>query len=224
MASTGKTCPQCGETYAPDRRFCERDGTELTDDDGSTSSSSASGTSARSATASSKSALPREAIAGGVLILALVLIVGTVFWWREASVFRLKITFDQASGLKVGDSVFTRGADVGEVVAAQFTGDRFVADIIVRTDGALQLKQGSLFFIGYDKILMNRRCLVAYVPDSKQPPLRSGEELKGVDSWFKYYGTLLKDKGPAEALRAYEEMKGLLKQTTEAVGGKLGKP
>lgn len=219
MASTGKTCPQCGETYASDRRFCERDGVELTDGD----ESSANAPPPASA-ASSQPKLPREAIAGGVLVLALVLIVGTVFWWREASVFRLKITFDQASGLKVGDSVFTRGADVGEVVAAQFTGDRFVADIIVRTDGALQLKQGSLFFIGYDKILMNRRCLVAYVPDSKQPPLRSGEELKGVDSWFKYYGTLLKDKGPAEALRAYEEMKGLLKQTTEAVGGKLGKP
>ena len=219
MASTGKTCPQCGQTYASDRRFCERDGVELTDGDESSANSPPP-----VSAASSKPGLPREAIAGGVLVLALVLIVGTVFWWREASVFRLKITFDQASGLKVGDSVFTRGADVGEVVAAQFIGDRFVADILVRTDGALQLKQGSLFFIGYDKILMNRRCLVAYVPDPDQPPLRSGEELKGVDSWFKYYGTLVRDKGPAEALRAYEEMKGLLKQTTEAVGGKLGKP
>lgn len=216
MASTEKTCPQCGETYPLDLRFCERDGTELTAGEDASSSSSPP--------TRAMSALPREAVAGGVLVLMLVLVIGTVFWWRESSVFRLKITFDQASGLKVGDSVFIRGADVGEVVTTQFIGDRFVADIIVRPDGAVLLKQGSMFFIGYDKILMNRRCLVAYVPDVTQPPLQSGVELKGVDSWFKYYGTLIKDKGPAEALRAYEELKGLLKQTTEAVGGKLGKP
>ncbi len=220
MASTSKTCPQCGQTYTHDRRFCERDGTELTE-----AAESQPDSAALPPTASStKPALSRETLAGGILVLALVLIVSAVFWWRESSVFRLKITFEEASGLKVGDSVFVRGADVGEVVSTQFVGGRFVADAIIRKDGADQLKQGCLFFVGYDKILMNRRCLVAYVPDAGQPALRSGDELKGVDSWFNYYGTLIKDKGPAEAMRAYEEMKGLLKQTTEAVGGKLDKP
>jgi uncharacterized OB-fold protein len=220
MASTSKTCPQCGQTYAYDRRFCEQDGTELTE----ATESQADSAEPATTVSSSNSALSRETLAGGILVLALVLIVSAVFWWRESSVFRLKISFDEARGLKVGDSVFVRGADVGEVVKTQFVGGRFVADAIVRNDGANQLKQGCLFFVGYDKILMNRRCLVAYVPDPGQPALRSGEELRGVDSWFKYYGTLLKDKGPAEAMRAYEEMKGLLMQTTEAVGGKLGKP
>ncbi len=220
MTVTSKSCPQCGKTYSLDRRYCELDGRELTDVEDDLVDAAAGAT----PSASSKPALPREVVAGGILVLALVLIVGAAFLWRQSGVFRLRVTFDEAHGLKIGDSVFVRGADVGEVVDARFSGGRFVADVTLRRDGADQIRQGSLFFVGYDKVLMNRRCLVVYVPDGKQPPLPSGEEVRGIDSWFKYYGTLLRDKGPAEALRVYDEMKGLMKQSADAVGGKIMKP
>lgn len=218
--TTTKTCPQCGRSYPANLKFCERDGNELM-----LPGSPASTTTASAANlAPPKKALSRETIAGGIIVLVLVLTVGIVFGVREAGVFRLQITFEEAHGLKIGDSVFVRGADVGEVVAARFEGGRFVADITVRKDGAEQLKQGSLFFVGFDKILVNRRCLAVFIPDPNSPPLRSGDQIRGVDSWFKYYGTILKNQGPAEAMRAYGEVKGFLNQAADAVGEKAAKP
>lgn len=226
--ATTKTCPQCGRSYPANLKFCERDGSKLELPGSPTPAASASASTTAASAVNlappKKKALSRETMAGGIIVLVLVLVVGIVFGVREAGVFRLQITFEEAHGLKIGDSVFVRGADVGEVVAARFEGGRFIADITVRKDGAEQLKQGSLFFVGFDKILVNRRCLAVYIPDPNSPPLRSGDQIRGVDSWFKYYGTILKNQGPAEAMRAYGEVKGFLNQAVDAAGEKVGKP
>ncbi len=213
MSGTGKICPKCNRMYDLDRRFCEQDGAELTmaSPQQQSVSSSASVTADRP-----RRRLPRETIAGGLIVLALIVIVTSIFAVRQAGVFRLRVVFDEAHGLKVGDSVFVRGADVGEVVSAQFDGGRFIADVTIRQDGADQLKQGSLFFVGYDKVFMNRHCIAVLIPDPAKPPLQSGDEIRGVDSWLRYYAEILKTKGPAEAFRAYNEIKDFVKQ---AAGG-----
>lgn len=225
METNSKVCPTCGRSYSAERRFCEKDGSELeAARPARTPIATTPDTGADTHPAAPKRGLSRETLAGGMIVLVIVLTVGIVFAVREAGIYRLKIVFEEAHGLKIGDSVFVRGADVGEVVSARFEGGVFVADITVRQDGAEQLRQGSLFFVGYDKIFVNRRCLAVYVPDARQPPLRSGDQLRGIDSWFTYYGTILKDKGPAEAMRAYGEMKGFMNQAADAAGAKPGQP
>ena len=82
MATANKTCPKCGRSYPANLKFCERDGSELILP-GSPESASKTTASAVNL-APPKNALSRETMAGGIIVLILVLIVGIVFGVREA--------------------------------------------------------------------------------------------------------------------------------------------
>jgi len=225
MSETSNICPQCGSKYDESRRFCEEDGSQLITDAEATTMLRAADASTAVATAPTDEApvthpakdikkrlnISRETMAGFIIVAAVAILVGGLFSWRQSRVLRLEITFDEGHDLKTGDSVYVRGADVGEVSNTSFQDGQFVASILVDADNADQIRKGSAFFIAMDKAFVNKKCVQIFVTNPKAEPVASGSTIRGEDSMVKYVSTLVSHKGKDEAARFMHEFKEIIK-------------
>jgi ABC-type transporter Mla subunit MlaD len=163
--------------------------------------------------------IPKETVVGIIVVAVLCAIVGGVFAYRKSNAFQIKITFEEGHGLQVGDTVFIRGANAGQVVSAAFKNGQFVVTIDVQTQMASQVRRGSEFFILTEKIAMNKKCISIVVTDPNSPPIKSGEVVKGDDSLFRYY---LGHELPKAAGQAIKEVDTLLKKGVDAIKDRVG--
>ena len=134
VSITMKKCPGCGVIYEDQQRFCQHDGTELetvADDPGPAAVPPPKPPRSGSAWSTFLKKVPRETLAGIVVVGIILAVILAIFTMRQSKLFRLRVTFEEGHSLSVGDSVFIRGVDVGEVVKAEFEGDRFVASLVI---------------------------------------------------------------------------------------------
>lgn len=222
MSNTSRVCPQCGQQFPSDRRFCSQDGSELVSAT-APRQTAAPGTGAPETTGTGHRTRSKEVIVGAVSILVVVAILTVLFAWRESQIYRLSLTFGEGHGLKVGDTVYVRGADVGEVVGTTFLkGERnspFVATIQVQPDQANQFREHSSFFIVSDKIFLNKKCIEVFVPNDDTPQIPNGTTLPGEDSTIKYLAAVAKDKVGKEVPNAASELKGVFKSGMDVLRG-----
>ncbi len=219
MTHAAKVCPTCRRTYPVTQNFCEADGQRLVAQSNGSASDQVPAPAKPPAAAKSSPVVsqrgfrwPKETLAGIVVVVLLGLSVVGMFGYRQSKKLSLTITFEEAHGLKTGDSVYIQGADVGEVTRAEFRDGRFAADIIVNEHAVHQFRHDTEFFVGYDKLLVNKKCIVAYVrdPKIKSPPLESGKTVPGKDSLLEYYLTLIRQNGPADAMKIYGQLKSMI--------------
>jgi ABC-type transporter Mla subunit MlaD len=224
MSDDGKICPACRKAYPGSQNFCDADGLRLVAQS-TTSDNHRQAAKAEPAAVSNVSQAPvlskklrwpKETIAGIAIVGLLVLLVAGVVGYRQSQKLRLTITFAEAHGLKTGDSVYIQGADVGEVTRAEFRDGRFAVDVNVDEHAVHQFRRDSAFFVGYDKLLVNKKCIVVHVNDPTSPPLDNGSTVRGNDSLLEFYLTLVRQKGPAEAKKIYDQLKSLV---SDQVGG-----
>jgi hypothetical protein len=215
VSETRQQCPTCGERFADGLKFCPRDGAELVP------ATPPADTAARPASAAGRATwwrqIPRERLAGFLILAVIGLVVASVFAVRRVQVFRLTVLFQEGHGLKVGDSVFLRDVDVGEVTHADFEGDRFAAIVAVRPDAARLLRRDSLFYVGFEKLATQKKALKVLTLDPQSPPLASGSTVSGEDSPVRVYLEIAKRAGPQEAARFLSEFRGLLKDVPKLI-------
>jgi hypothetical protein len=165
--------------------------------------------------------VPRETLAGIVVVGIILAVILAIFAMRQSKLFRLRVTFAEGHSLSVGDSVFIRGVDVGEVVKAEFEGDRFVASLVIDPKATEQFREDCLFYVGFETIATQKRCVNVYVLDPQSPPLTSGDTVVGDDSLIHVYSEILKRRGPQEAAAAWEELKGMIQNNADALPAQL---
>lgn len=219
MNTTDKRCPQCGETYDRDKRFCPRDGTELVLAEPPPEPPPAPPQEPTQSPARKSwlQQIPKERVVGIGLVGIVVVVVLVVLAVREVRVYRLSVIFEEGHGLKVGDSVMVREVQVGEVVGADVEGDQFVATLAIQPDAADLFREESVFYVGYEKIATQKRALKVLESDPKNNPIPSGSEVHGEDSILAVWTEILKRSGPKEIARFREEFKDALPSGLEGI-------
>lgn len=131
---------------------------------------------------------------------------------ERAAGLRFRLSFDDAGGLKAGDTVFLAGVDVGEVQDVDLTPDRKVQVSLRLSDRFKQhVATESQFMIASDKFLFGKKAIVVMPPAGPGTPVREGQVLKGVEGYTDLYMT----KTTTGAKRMWSNFKGWLKATDE---------
>lgn len=132
---------------------------------------------------------------------------------RERSAgLRFRLGFDDAGGLKAGDTVFLAGVDVGEVQDVDLTADRKVQVSVRLSDRFRQhVAAESQFMIASDKFLFGKKAIVVMPPAGPGTPVKEGQVLKGVEGYTDLYMT----RTTTGAKRMWSSFKGWLKSDEE---------
>jgi hypothetical protein len=169
-----KVCPNCGKKYPSSELYCILDGSLLVDAEDSL---------LESAQDTSRPRLPKETLVGIALVAGIFLTILIVILFRESSQFRLHVVFDKGQNIQPGDNVFVQGHKAGSVESTTFHGDTFVATITIRPDARPYLRSNSIFYVGFDQLLTNKRCIVVATSDASAPPLENGQRVQGHSFW-----------------------------------------
>ena len=125
---------------------------------------------------------------------------------------RFALAFEDAGGLKSGDSVFLAGVDVGEVQDVDLTDDRKVQVAVKLSDRFKRhVLAESQFMIASDKFLFGKKAIVVMPPAGAGTPVQEGQHIKGVEG----YTDLYVSKTTTGAKRLWSNFKGWLKSPPE---------
>ena len=199
-----KTCPLCGRKYLGGESYCIADGAALVegiagttgsgehwtdpdglDEAGGTGKSGSSGMGPlENARPDRRPGLPKETLVGLAMVVAVLVLFVGVLLVQKSSQFRLFVVFESGQNIRPGDKVFVQGHESGSVDAAGFEDDKFVATITIRPDARRFLRSDSIFYVGHDQFLTNKRCIVvATSNDPSAPLLENGQFVRG-STWL----------------------------------------
>jgi hypothetical protein len=174
MSKNEKTCPSCATVFYGDEEFCTLDGSPLS------SSSPRRSPAAR---------LPKETVAGILVVVVLLAVVGGVLLVRQSRQFRLKVVFDGGCGLNVGDHVYVESNQAGSIVDRHFEGENLIATITVRPDAVPLLQTNSTFYVATENVMLNKKCIAVFRDVERDGvPLEAGQTVAGES---KFVNTLI---------------------------------
>lgn len=108
--------------------------------------------------------------------------IAAIAWSSGAGGFRFQAIFGDAKGLLVGDGVYYRGAQAGDVAETHFEGEAFVATLALRPEIAEGLREDLLIYIERDKLRDGRMRVSLVVLDPLSARLKDGSTIRGEDS------------------------------------------
>lgn len=153
--------------------------------------------------------MSREVLIG---VLAIALAGGGLYHVRERerrSGVRFQLTFEDAGGLKAGDSVFLAGVDVGEIQDVDLTPERQVHVAVKLAERFKRhVPAESQFMIASDKFLFGKKAIVVMPPPGPGTPVHEGQIVKGVEG----YSDLYMKKTTTGVRRAWSSLKTWLKE------------
>lgn len=129
----------------------------------------------------------------GLVVLVLVgIVVLFILGMYAFSSFAFSVEFKDIKGLKVGDRVYLRGVDIGQVSEISMpVGSGVRTTLKINRKYREHLKSDSNFFIKSDSFILGKKCITMHVHDESSPPIQKNQVFDGSHSWELY---LLKGK------------------------------
>lgn len=130
----------------------------------------------------------------GFAVLALIVIfVLFILGMNALSSFSFFVEFEDIKGLKVGDRVYLRGVDIGQVTDTNMSPSGKVKTTL-RIDKKYteRLKSDSDFFIRNDSLLLGKKCIQMHINDEESPLIQDGQVFQGSPAWKLYVPGILR--------------------------------
>jgi len=136
--------------------------------------------------------MSKSAFTGLIVLILTGVIVLLILCVYAFSSFSFCVEFDDIKGLKVGDRVYLRGVDVGQVSDISMpVGSKVKTTLKIDKKYRKNLLSDADFFIRSDSFVLGKKCIQMHVNDESSPLIQKKQVFSGSRSWELY---LLKGK------------------------------